>query len=281
MKFREFEEEVEEVVSDSCRALGFKDAQVEVGAPPNAAYGDLASAVPIRLAKEAGKKPGELAVALAAKAMERIKKTKYVGSVSPHLGGYLNFTINHERFIADSVAGIASGDLGAEKEAGELLVVEHTNVNPNKALHVGHARNLVLGDSLVRVMRYLGHEVQALNYIDDSGAQVADVIVGFRFLGMSDVAPAGMKFDVYCGDSVYTKVNQEYATNPSLKEKQSLVLKEIEKGEGEIADYSRRRGAEDPRRPAGHLLEAGRVLRPPELGVPACPLEALGADLRE
>ena len=239
MKFREFEEEVEEVVSDSCMALGYKDAQVEVGAPPNDSYGDLSSAVPIRIAKGAGKKPGDVAVALAAKAMERVTKTKYVGSVSPHLGGYLNFTINRERFIADSVSEIASGDLGAEREEGELLVVEHTNVNPNKALHIGHARNLVLGDSLVRVMRYLGHEVQALNYIDDSGAQVADVIVGFKFLGIPDEAPSGMKYDVYCGDMVYTKVNQEYVTNPSLKEKQSLVLKEIEVGSGEIADYAR------------------------------------------
>jgi arginyl-tRNA synthetase len=87
-------------------------------------------------------------------------------------------------------------------------------------------------------MRYLGNEVQALNYIDDSGAQVADVIVGFRFLGITDTPPAGVKFDVYCGDSVYTKVNQEYTKDPGLKEKQSLVLKEIEKGEGELAEYA-------------------------------------------
>ena len=239
MKFREFEEEVEEVVAESCRDLGFKEIQVEVGTPPNDTYGDLASAVPIRIAKLAGKKPGDVAVALAGKAMERVKKTKYIGAVNPHLSGYLNFTVNRKAFIADSVEAIVAGDLGAEREKGELLVIEHTNVNPNKALHIGHARNLVLGDSLVRVMRYLGHTVQALNYIDDSGAQVADVIVGFRFLGMADQAPSGMKYDIYCGDLVYTKVNQEYTTNPSLKEKQSLVLKEIEGGTGEIADYSR------------------------------------------
>ena len=239
MKFREFEEEVEEVIAESCKALGFRDVAVEVSLPPNEAYGDLSSAVPIRIAQQTGQKPGDVAVALATKAMEFVKKSKYVGSVSPHRGGYLNFTVNRPRFIAESINEIASGELGAERQGGELIAIEHTNVNPNKALHIGHARNLVLGDSLVRVMRYLGHRVSALNYIDDSGAQVADIIVGFKFLGLSDAAPPGVKYDVYCGDSVYTKVNQEYIRDSSLKEKQSLVLKEIEEGTGDIARYTR------------------------------------------
>ena len=240
MKFREFQEEVEEILADSCKALGYKDVEVEAGPPPNESYGDLASAIPIRIAKTSGQKPGDIAVALASKAMERAKKSKYIGAVSPHLGGYVNFSLNSGRFISDSITEIASGDLGSEKTAGERIAIEHTNVNPNKALHIGHARNLVLGDSLVRVMRYLGHKVQALNYIDDSGAQVADIIVGFKFLGISDEAPAGVKYDIYCGDSVYARVNREYEKDPSLKEKQSLVLKEIEKGTGDIAEYTRK-----------------------------------------
>ena len=238
MKFREFEEEVEEVLADSCRDAGFKDAEIEVNIPPSFAYGDLASAVPIRLAKQTGGEPGGIAVAIASKAMEHAKRSKYIGGVSPHLGGYINFSLNRASFISDSISDILRGDLGKEREPGERIAIEHTNVNPNKALHIGHARNLVLGDSLVRVMRYLGHRVQALNYVDDSGAQVADIIVGFRFLGMPDEAPAGVKYDVYCGDNVYTKVNEEYAKNPQLKEKQSLVLKEIEGGTGDIAEYT-------------------------------------------
>jgi arginyl-tRNA synthetase len=239
LKFREFEEEVEEVLAESCRDAGYKDAEIEVSFPPNDAYGDLASAVPIRIATQTGGKPGDIAVAIASKAMEHAKKSKYIGSVSPHPGGYVNFSLNRARFISDSITDISRGDLGAVHEPGERIAIEHTNVNPNKALHIGHARNLVLGDSLVRVLRYLGHKVQALNYVDDSGAQVADIIVGFKFLGMPDEAPPGVKYDVYCGDSVYTKVNQEYAKNPQLKEKQSLVLKEIESGGGEIAEYTR------------------------------------------
>ena len=238
MKFREFEEEVEEIVAETCRAAGYKEVVVDVALPPNEAYGDLASAVPIRIAKQAGKPPGDVAVSLAGKAMELAKKSKYVGGVDPHRGGFLNFSIEKSRFISDSVSAISTGDLGGEHQTGESIAIEHTNVNPNKALHIGHARNLVLGDSLVRVMLYLGHKVQALNYIDDSGAQVADIIVGFRYLGLSDQAPAGMKYDAYCGDNVYVKVNQEYSRDPSLREKQAYVLKEIEKGAGEISDYT-------------------------------------------
>jgi arginyl-tRNA synthetase len=238
LKFLEFQGEVEEALADSCRAAGYRDVEVEVGQPTNDTYGDLASAIPIRLAKETGRKPGDVAVEIASKAMEMVKKSRYIGGVSPHRSGYLNFTLNQPRFVADTIKEIASGDLGASKQRGRLVAIEHTNVNPNKALHIGHARNLVLGDSLVRVMRYLGHRVQALNYVDDSGAQVADIIVGFKFLGLPEEAPAGVKYDIYCGDSVYTRVNQEYINNPSLKERQSQVLKEIEEGTGSIAEYT-------------------------------------------
>jgi arginyl-tRNA synthetase len=239
LKFLEFEGEVERIIKEACTSLGYGEVEVEVTLPPNPSYGDLSSAVPMRVAKVRSEKPADVAVRLASKAAELLKDSKYVGSVTPHRGGYLNFSIRYPRFFLDSITAVVSeNDFGSKEKTGKTFAIEHTNVNPNKALHVGHARNLVLGDSLARVMRYLGNEVQALNYIDDSGAQVADVIVGFRFLGISDVPPAGVKFDAYCGDSVYTKVNREYMKDSGLKEKQSLVLKEIEKGEGELAEYT-------------------------------------------
>jgi arginyl-tRNA synthetase len=238
VKFQEFELEVKSAIGKACLSLGYKDAEVDVTLPPNPTYGDLSSSVPIRIAKQLSQKPADVAIALASKIIES-KGWKYIGGVSPHRGGYLNFTIAFPRFFEDSVTEVRAGKLGARERSGRTVVVEHTNVNPNKALHIGHARNLVLGDSLVRLLRYLGDEVQALNYVDDSGAQVADVIVGFKFLHLPDEAPKGTKFDVYSGDNVYAKVNAEYANDPKLKEKQSLVLKEIEKGTGELAVYSR------------------------------------------
>lgn len=240
MKFLEFEEEVCLLIAGACEELGYDATQVEVSLPPNPSYGDLSSAVPLRIAKQRNEKPGDVALKLADRIMKRASHYHYVGSVAAHQGGYLNFTVNGAKFATDSLLEINSSEvIGASRLGKEKVAIEHTNVNPNKALHIGHARNLVLGDSLVRVMRHLGYDVQTLNYIDDSGAQVADVIVGFKFLGISDRAPPGMKFDVYCGDNVYTKVNQEYATSPALKEKQSLVLREIEKGAGEVAEYTR------------------------------------------
>ncbi len=240
MKFRDFEGEVKQIIVDACSSLGYKGAVAEVALPPNPTYGDLASAVPLRVAQERSENPADVAVRIAAKAAQLVKGSRYVGSVTPHRSGYVNFSINYPQFFTDAVTDtISKGDFGSKEPTGKTIAIEHTNVNPNKALHIGHARNLVLGDSLARVMRYLGNGVQALNYIDDSGAQVADVIVGFKFLGIADASPSGVKFDVYCGDSVYTKVNQEYARDPTLKEKQSLVLKEIEKGDGEIAQYTK------------------------------------------
>ncbi|MDV3277387.1 MAG: arginine--tRNA ligase [Nitrososphaerales archaeon] len=241
MKFREFEEEVGKLVVGACKSLGHPEVEPDLSGPPNQSYGDLASAAPLRLAKALGQKPGEVAIRMADWVMRQSKSYTYVASVTAHPGGYLNFTLNYPKFTLDAITeGMAEGPIGgSESGSGKRVAIEHTNVNPNKALHIGHARNLVLGDSLVRVMRHLGYDVQALNYIDDSGAQVADMIVGYKFLGMSDVAPPGSKFDSYSGESVYIRVTQEYSSNPALKEKQSLVLREIEKGEGEMAQYAR------------------------------------------
>jgi arginyl-tRNA synthetase len=240
LKFKEFEGEVEGLIADAVQALGLPEVELEVGPPANPAYGDLSSPVAIRLATPLKKKPGDVALQIADQIMRRRASYRYVKSVAAHPSGYLNFELDFPRFAFDSlVEATASETLGSSKlGADRKVAIEHTNVNPNKALHVGHARNLVLGDSLVRVMRHLGYSVQALNYIDDSGAQVADIIVGLKYLGLGDSAPPGMKFDAYCGDSVYVKVNREYERDPSLKARQSEVLREIEKGEGAVAEFT-------------------------------------------
>ena len=239
MKFLEFEREVKGLLESSCKALGYSEHDLGLVLPPSAEYGDLATSLPLRVAKATSRRPSEVATEVASHMEAEVKSTRYVGSVTPHRGGYVNFGIRFPAFIADTVEAVNSGDLGAGRKTGRSVAVEHTNVNPNKALHIGHARNLVLGDSLVRVLRYLGDEVQALDYVDDSGAQVADVVVGFKFLGIPKEAPEGTKFDVYCGDSVYVRVNSEYARDPTLKLRQSAVLKEVEEGKGELARFTK------------------------------------------
>ncbi len=238
MKFREFEEEVRSLLSDAVKSAGYPRIDIDVSLPSDPSFGDAMSTIALKLSKTLSVKPEEIAEKIKEKA--KIKGKRYVADLAAHPAGYLNFTLNLANFTHDTLEEILT-----EKEVGRLevgkgksLAIEHTNVNPSKALHVGHARNLVLGDSLSRIIRHLGYSLQILDYIDDSGAQVADVIVGLRFLGMKDEPPPGMKFDTYCGDNVYVRVNQEYERNPALKEKQSLVLREIESGVGEIAEYS-------------------------------------------
>ncbi len=240
MKFREFEDEAKSLVSSSVKALGFPESDPEVSVPPNPSFGDLSSTIALRLAKALKERPGDVALRLAGQIMTDGTARRYVKSVSAHPSGYLNFTMDYGTFAHDSIEEILSSDsLGAiDLGRGKRVAIEHTGVNPSKAMHIGHARNLVLGDSLARIMRHCGYQVEVLNYIDDSGGQVADVIVGFRYLGISDQAPAGAKYDDYCGDQVYVKVTKQYGLDPSLKEKQSLVLQEIERGTGELAEYA-------------------------------------------
>jgi arginyl-tRNA synthetase len=239
MKFREFEEEAREAVLHAASKLGYTVPRVELLQPPSPDLGDLSSPVGLRLAKEARKPPASLAKQFA-DAINDTKKGHLIAKAEAHSSGYVNFSLDWGVFVGELLASLLSGQTISLQPlpAGKRIAIEHTNVNPNKALHIGHARNLVLGDSIVRTAKRLGNQVQTLNYIDDSGAQVADVIVGLRFLGFSDRAPDGVKFDVYCGDTVYTKVNQMYESDPSLKSKQRLVLQEIERGEGEISEYA-------------------------------------------
>ena len=95
-----------------------------------------------------------------------------------------------------------------------MILIEHTSVNPNKALHVGHLRNAVIGDCLYRILRTAGKDVKVINYIDDSGVQVADIIVGFKHAGFStkvddqEVSKDKIKFDHYCGNEIYVKTNE-------------------------------------------------------------------------
>ncbi|MEM1804812.1 MAG: arginine--tRNA ligase, partial [Nanopusillaceae archaeon] len=94
--------------------------------------------------------------------------------------GYLNIKLNYEKLLKEYKRLFNFNDIEKKK-----VIIEHTSVNPNKALHIGHLRNAILGDSLYRLFNFLGNKVNVLNYIDDTGSQVADIIVGFYYLGFS------------------------------------------------------------------------------------------------
>ena len=118
-------------------------------------------------------------------------------------------------------------------------MVEHTSINPNKAAHIGHLRNAVLGDTFGRLLRYTGRRVEVQNYIDNTGVQVADVVLGFTHLepkSLDEVRAlaAAPKFDYLCWD-LYARVTQYLAEDKARLELRSQTLKDIEEGHGDSA----------------------------------------------
>src|SRR4030095_11747662 len=132
-----------------------------------------------------------------------------VGRVDATPSGDLNLYLDRRAVLSARGRGVASLHPPRAK-----TIVEHTAINPNKAAHVGHLRNAALGDTLVRVLRFRGIPVEVQNYIDDTGVQVADVVVGFRVLEQKtldqirEIADT-TRFDYYCWD-LYSQVTEWY-----------------------------------------------------------------------
>lgn len=214
-------------------ALGGIELKFEVSEPTVAGIGDIACNAPFQAAKLFRKSPGEIAKDL----VRKIRTSELFEKVEAHPKGYINFSLNYPVYATKLLERVLRGRFGElDVGRGKKVVLEHTSVNPNKALHIGHARNVVIGDSLARMLRRAGYEVSVLNYIDDTGAQVADVIVGLLYLGMSP--KADVKFDQYCGDEVYVKVNEAYERDPSLLEKRKEVLRQLEDGRGPVVEFA-------------------------------------------
>lgn len=237
----------EQVADSLSRAMGLKREEIEpsLDAPKDPSHGDLTTNICFRSfrssvmgiiqsnenRKKSGKKPQDFANEIAGK----IKSSGLIESVQA-LNGYLNFRAKKDelyRTVLGEVQGLkdkyGTWDIGK----GEKVIVEHTATNPNKALHIGHARNAVLGDTITRLYRALGYNVEVENYIDDTGPQVADTAVGFLYLKAKEDK---RKFDHFCGD-LYVKVNDKYEADSVLTEKRIEVIHSVEKGGNKIADF--------------------------------------------
>src|SRR5579872_1570002 len=236
MTLRLVYDEIRLGVKQACDALGYPATEFDLSEASRPEFGDVSCNAGFLLAKALKKRPFDIAQALA----EQYKKNlgTYVSEASAHNSGYLNFTANYKLFIPQVIhssllANYGTVNLGKNSK----MVIEHTSVNPNKALHVGHVRNIIIGDTIARILHKASYDTSVLNYVDDSGLQVADIIVGFKYGGYSDKAPEGQKFDHYCGDVVYVKITEKYETDKQLVELRSHVLKELEEGTSEIAKF--------------------------------------------
>ena len=206
--------------------------RVVLQAPPKLNMGDLATPLALELAKALKRKPREIAEQLA----NGMTLPALVASVSIEGAGYLNFRLDRGGFTAAHYRAV----MAPPPPSGERVIVEHTNINPNKAAHIGHLRNSVLGDTYVRCSKWLGDHVETQNYIDDTGVQVADVVVAFEHLekkSLADVAQlieTNARFDYICWD-VYSRMAQYYAEHAEALEWRKETLHRIENQEGDTA----------------------------------------------
>ena len=206
-------------------ALDRDPAAIPLETPPNRAFGDVGSPVAFELARELRKAPRVIAQELAA----ALGPIDGVMSVSAAPNGYLNVFLDRGAFLSSRLTGRVT----APPRVGKTIV-EHTAINPNKAAHIGHLRNACLGDTLVRALRYRGAPVEVQNYIDDTGVQVADVVVGMRHLEQLDLAAVtaiadSTRFDYYCWD-LYARVGEWYAGDTARLAVRAETLHEIEHG---------------------------------------------------
>ncbi|MGH9876465.1 MAG: arginine--tRNA ligase, partial [Nitrososphaerales archaeon] len=241
MAFRLLISEINSLLSDALVKLDFPRIEFAVGEPPRTELGDVYSNIAFQLSKLIKKKPPELASEIFDKVIKpylESHKDSFIASAEPHPAGYLNFKASYARLAYETLSRTSDPKYGViDVGKGKRVLVEHTSVNPNKALHIGHVRNVVLGDAVYRILKYTNHETYVLNYVDDSGLQVADIIVGFKFANFSMTTEK--KFDHYCGDVVYVKVNEMYEQDKALADKRRYVLREIEKNDSEIAKFAR------------------------------------------
>ncbi len=219
-------------VRDAARAA----FETELGAlsfqyPPRPELGDLALTAPFDLAKVLRRKPRDIAERLAAGLSGRapIARAEVAG------GGYVNLFLDRATCARRVFEALLAPRPAAPREPA--VVVEHTSINPNKAAHIGHLRNAVLGDTFVRLLRFRGYRTGVQNYIDDTGVQVADVVVGFQHVEgktLAEVEALAGRFDYYCWD-LYARVGDFYAADPRNKALQGQTLHAIEAGDGETA----------------------------------------------
>ena len=203
-------------------------------------FGDFSTPASMRAARTLRRKPAEIAVDL---------RDRLAGMDVPWVrewtvtGQYVNARLDDPVWAPAVIAEALGRELdtqlpapyGYSVRAGTTLV-EHTNINTNKAAHIGHLRNACLGDTVARVLRRTGHRVEVNDYFDDTGVQVADVVVGVRELGLEP--RDGEPFDQFCSRA-YVEVSRRYETDPELVERRRATLRAIEERDNEVAVFAK------------------------------------------
>jgi len=263
MTLTELQQKLKDRIRSAARELfGVELQQLAAEAPPRAELGDLAFPVSFELAKLIKQATGEKQAprAIAEKLKSQLEDIEEVSRVEIAGAGYINVFFDRARLL--SIFARPETTTETDQRERPKKMVEHTSINPNKAAHIGHVRNAVLGDTFVRILKAAGDRIEVQNYIDNTGVQVADVVVGFLHLEKMDLdqikaldasLPKDYTFDYYCWD-LYTKVGLFYRDgnaggemNPEKTNLRNEVLHALEEGDNTIAklaDYVATRNVE-------------------------------------
>ncbi len=241
---------IREGVAKALKEL-FNIEDIPFNVPPQRELGDFSSAICLSLAKRKKESPMKIAQEMAEQL--RSKRPPYIQEIGVSPPGYLNFKVDWQRLAQDLIPKLLEEKEFLEKPALELrekVFIEHTSVNPNKTMHIGHLRNSVLGDTVARVLKWNGFSTEVCNYIDDTGLQVVDVVTALLYLdppfykGGSDFkviwgkVPINQPFDYFCW-GLYARFQNELVKNPSLPEKREEILHKIEEGFHPIAGLAK------------------------------------------
>ena len=214
------------------------DIPVVLEKPPKLEMGEAASPVCFELAKRLRKAPRAIAqeIAVAFSKPDGIARVEVAG------GGYLNAYFDRAA-LWDALVAAQHAAPQLATDPPQRVIVEHTSINPNKAAHIGHLRNAVLGDTMVRLLRETGRQVVVQNYIDNTGVQVADVVIAFQHMEKKSLAEvqgiaAKPQFDYLCWD-LYAKATQFFeADKARAAALRGETLKAIEAGTSETAQIA-------------------------------------------
>jgi arginyl-tRNA synthetase len=201
--------------------------EIKLEIPPNPQMGDLATTISFQLAKELKKSPMEITENIL-KVLDTPETFLKVESKGP----YINFYVDYQNFSKIVLKGIDE-NYGQLPPLSEKLVLEHTSANPNGPLHIGHIRNAIIGDSLARVLKSAGYDVETQYYVNDMGRQIAMVVWGILNLGKKlEEYGEGEKKDHQIG-KLYFQVNEELKEIPELKEEINELIRQYEGGKDE------------------------------------------------
>jgi arginyl-tRNA synthetase len=233
--FHRLEKQIHAAFRDRLRAQFGVESDFALEQPRQPSFGEIAVPIAFQLAKTLKQPPKKIAAELVA----AVGEIPGVAAMEVAGNGYINVRFDRGAYAA---ALLTPEDEGAGASGGKIIV-EHTNINPNKAAHIGHLRNAVLGDTFVRMLRARGGHVEVQNYIDNTGVQVADVVAGFHFL--EHKTPAGVAllmngeepFDYICWD-LYARTSQHYKDHPEALAWRAETLHGIESGKGVLAELA-------------------------------------------